>query len=146
MLTTIFVGLAVALACVEVTGLVPGGLIVPAYLALYLDQPARVAATLAAALLAFGVSRWASARFLLFGRRRFVLVLLLGALFGQVWLLVWPSLFDGRTDLRVIGWVIPGLLANNLTRQKLWPTLALAATASFLTYALVEGLRIIGLP
>jgi poly-gamma-glutamate biosynthesis protein PgsC/CapC len=145
MMATVLVGLVVALAFVELAGLIPGGLVVPAYLALYLDRPGRVGATLAAALLAFGVSRWAGRHFLLFGRRRFVLNLLLGALFGQAWALFWPRLFADPTDLRVIGWVVPGLLANNLARQKFWPTLAAMATAAFLTYALVEGLRMAGI-
>jgi poly-gamma-glutamate biosynthesis protein PgsC/CapC len=144
MTTTILVGLAVALLYVEFTGVVPGGLIVPAYLALYLDQPGRIAATLGAALLAFLVFRLVSPRFLLFGRRRFVLMLFLGALFGQAWVLLWPHLATASLDLRVIGWVVPGLLANNLARQKFWPTLAAAATASVLTYALVELIKRIG--
>ncbi|HQH46597.1 MAG TPA: poly-gamma-glutamate biosynthesis protein PgsC/CapC, partial [Candidatus Aminicenantes bacterium] len=45
------IGLFVALVTAEITGVVPGGLIVPAYLALYLNQPGRIAATLAAAFL-----------------------------------------------------------------------------------------------
>jgi len=145
MTATVLVGLVVALGFVEIFGLLPGGLVVPAYLALYLDRPGRVGATLAAALLAFGISRWAGRRFLLFGRRRFVLNLLLGALFGQAWAILWPRLFVDPADLRVIGWVIPGLLANNLARQKFWPTLAATATAAFLTYALVEGLQMVGI-
>ncbi|MBM3294236.1 MAG: poly-gamma-glutamate biosynthesis protein PgsC [Candidatus Aminicenantes bacterium] len=145
MTTTILVGLAVALLYVEVTGLVPGGLIVPAYLALYLDQPGRLGATLAAAFLAFGISRLASRRFLLYGRRRFVLVILLGAFFSQLWIFFWPRLLAAPLDLRVIGWVVPGLLANNLSRQKFWATLASAGTATLLTYALVECLKWVGI-
>jgi poly-gamma-glutamate biosynthesis protein PgsC/CapC len=138
MTVTVLVGLLVALVFTELTGIIPGGLIVPAYLALYLDQPWRVAATVGAALLALGAYRLAAGRLLLFGRRRFVFLLAAGALFGQVWFLLWPRLFAGPFDLRVIGWIIPGLLANNLARQKVGRTLASLAAASVLTYALAK--------
>jgi poly-gamma-glutamate biosynthesis protein PgsC/CapC len=138
MITTILIGLPVALLFAEVFGVVPGGLIVPAYLALYLDQPGRVAATLISAFGALGLYRFAARYLLLFGRRRFVFLLLAGALVGQVWFLIWPQLAPGAVDLRVIGWIIPGLLANNLARQKLGPTIASLTAATVLTYFLVK--------
>ncbi|MCX6558936.1 MAG: poly-gamma-glutamate biosynthesis protein PgsC [Candidatus Aminicenantes bacterium] len=138
MAASILLGLAVALLWTEITGVLPGGLIVPAYLALYANQPWRIAATLAAAFLAFGAYRLLSRWFLLFGRRRFVFMLFIGGLIGQAWLLLWPRLFSGPVDLRVIGWVIPGLLANNLVRQKPGPTLASLAGATALTVALAS--------
>ncbi len=134
MIGTIFIGIASALLYAEATGIMPGGIIVPAYIALYLDQPLRVGATVAAALLALLCFRLLSRYFVLFGRRRFVLLILLGGLFGQLWLVLWPHVFSTPLDLRVIGWVIPGLLANNCERQKILPTLASLITASVLTY------------
>jgi len=138
MVTTILIGLAVSLLYVEITGLLPGGIIVPAYFALYAGQPWRIAATLGAAGLAVAAYRFLSGRFLLFGRRRFVFLLVLGGLIGQVWLALWPKLFSLPTDLRVIGWIIPGLLANTLARQKFGPTLASLATATAVTIALAK--------
>lgn len=138
MLTTILVGLPVALLIAEITGVVPGGLVVPAYLALYADQPGRVAATLAAAFGALGLYRGAARYLLLFGRRRFVFLLLAGAFVGQIWFLIWPSLLPSSVDLRVIGWIIPGLLANNLARQKIVRTLAALSAATVLTWSLVK--------
>jgi poly-gamma-glutamate biosynthesis protein PgsC/CapC len=134
MIGTIFIGIASALLYTEATGILPGGIIVPAYIALYLDQPLRVAATVAAALLALLCFRLLSRYFVLFGRRRFVLLILLGGLFGQLWFILWPHVFSTPLDLRVIGWIIPGLLANNCERQKILPTLASLITASVLTY------------
>lgn len=138
MAVTILLGLAVALLWTEIVGLLPGGIIVPAYLALYARQPWRIAATLAAALLAAGAYKILSRWFLLFGRRRFVFLLFAGGLIGQAWLMLWPKLLTGPQDLRVIGWIIPGLLANTIVRQKLWPTLASLAAATALTAALAS--------
>ena len=135
---TVIIGVVVALLWVEITGLLPGGIIVPAFLALYLDQPLRAAATIAAALLSLGCYKLLAGRLLLFGRRRFVLLILLGGVFGQLWLIVWPHLGPASLDLRVVGWIIPGLLANNLERQRPWPTLASLAGATVLTYFLAK--------
>jgi poly-gamma-glutamate biosynthesis protein PgsC/CapC len=138
MATTILIGLAVALVYVEITGILPGGIIVPAYFALYADQPWRIAATIAAAILALGAFRFLAGRLLFFGRRRFVFMLLLGGLIGQIWLVLWPKVFSAPLDFRVIGWIIPGLLANTLARQKFWLTLASLATATAVTAALAR--------
>ncbi len=140
---SILIGLAVALLWTELVGILPGGIIVPAYLALYVGEPWRIVATLAAALLAVGLYKLFSRWFLLFGRRRFVFMLLVGGLIGQGWLLVWPRLVAAPFDLRVIGWIIPGLLANPLVRQRFVPTLASLAAATALAAAL-SGLIIRG--
>ena len=133
-LAILLTGLVLALLFTEVAGILPGGIIVPAVLALALDRPERVLATIAAALMALAAYKGLASVFLLYGRRRFVLLLLLGALFGQLWILAWPRLGGPSVDLRVIGWVIPGLLANNLERQKVLPTLAALAAVTVVTY------------
>jgi hypothetical protein len=40
--------------------------------------------------------------------------------------------------LRVVGWLIPGLLANNLEKQRLVPTVASLVTVAVMTYFLVR--------
>jgi poly-gamma-glutamate biosynthesis protein PgsC/CapC len=135
---TLLIGLVLALLWAEATDVAPGGIIVPGYLALYLDQPLRLLATLAAALLTLGIYRILSRHLILFGRRRFVLMILVGALLSQAWFLLLPRLLASPLELRVIGWVIPGILASNLARQRFWPTLASAVTVSSLTFAVVR--------
>jgi len=134
----LLVGLVLALLWAEATDISPGGIIVPGYLALYADRPLRLLATLAAALLTLLVYRILASRLILFGRRRFVLMVLTGALLSQAWFLLLPRLFSAPLELRVIGWVIPGILASNLARQKFWPTLASTAAVSALTFAVVR--------
>lgn len=141
-LETLFLGLVLALLWAEITDVSPGGLIVAGYFALYLDRPLRVAATLAVALLALAAYRLLAGRFLLFGRRRFVLLVLLGAVLAQAWSLLLPGIPAAPAELRVIGWVVPGILASSLVRQKPLPTLASLAAVSALTFAVV---RLLGL-
>ncbi len=135
---TFFIGLILAALYVEVMGVYPGGIIVPAYLALYLDHPSRILVTVAAALLSLLSYRFLSRGLILFGRRRFVMLILLGALWGQAWFLVAPHVYAGPAELKVIGWVIPGLLANNLERQRFFETLTSLFTVSVLVYIVVK--------
>ncbi len=135
---TLLIGLVLALLWAEITDLSPGGIIVPGYFALYLGRPLRAAATLAVALLTLAVYRSLARHLILFGRRRFVLMVLVGAVLSQAWLLVLPGLFDAPLELRVIGWVIPGILASSLVRQKVLPTLASLAAVATMTFAVVR--------
>jgi poly-gamma-glutamate biosynthesis protein PgsC/CapC len=141
---TVFIGVVIALIYVEITGIYPGGIIVPALLALTLDQPVRALAVIVIAALSVAVYRLAARYFILFGRRRFVALVLLGGLWAQVWWLLAPSLFPAPAAVRVLGWVVPGLLANNLERQRFPPTLASLVTVAVLTYFVVSGLRLVG--
>ena len=135
---TLLIGLVVAVLYVEITGIHPGGIIVPGYMALYLDQPLRVLATLCVALLSLLSYRILSRYLILFGRRRFAVFILLGGILAEGWLLFLPRLFASPIELRVIGLVIPGLLANNLQKQRPLPTLASLGTASIVTYFLAK--------
>jgi poly-gamma-glutamate biosynthesis protein PgsC/CapC len=135
---TFFVGLIVAVLYTELTDIYPGGIIVPAYVALFLDEPLRIVATVLVAFLALYSFKFLSRYLILFGKRRFVMLVLLGAVWAQLWALIHPTLFSGPLELRAIGWVIPGLLANNLEKQKIIPTLASLFVVSTITYFLVR--------
>jgi poly-gamma-glutamate biosynthesis protein PgsC/CapC len=119
-----FLGLLFSLAFIAVTGVYPGGIIVPSYLVLFLAQPQRLVGTLGAALLTW-VAYWIASRWLiLFGRRRFAFLILVGggwALFCQ-WVL--PAFFPASVEFAVIGWVVPGLIANHFERQGIVVTTA----------------------
>jgi gamma-polyglutamate biosynthesis protein CapC len=140
---TLLVGLVVALLWAELTDISPGGIIVPGYLALYLGQPLRVAATLTAAILAVAAYRALAGRLILFGRRRFALMVLLGALLSQAWSLALPGLFAAPLELRVIGWVVPGILASSLVRQKPLPTMASLLAVAVLTFAVMRWVSLL---
>jgi poly-gamma-glutamate biosynthesis protein PgsC/CapC len=135
---TLLAGLVLALLWAEATDISPGGIIVPGYLALFAAQPLRLAATLAAALLTLLVYRILARHLILFGRRRFVLMVLTGALLSQGWSLLLPRIAASPLEVRVIGWIIPGILASNLARQKFWPTLASTVAVSALTFAVAS--------
>ncbi len=135
---TLFIGLIIAVLYVEIMDIYPGGIIVPAYIALYLDQPFRVLITILIAFLSLFTYRALSRFLILFGKRRFVMFILLGALWAQLWSILLPHLFSDPLGVKAIGWLIPGLLANNLEKQRLVPTLASLFVVSTITYFLVR--------
>lgn len=112
-----FLGVLVSLAFVWATGIFPGGIIVPSYLVLFLREPERIAGTLIAALAAWAAYRAASSWVILFGRRRFAFLVLAGALLSSAGSGLLPVLFPASVEYRVIGWVVPGLIAHHMDRQ-----------------------------
>jgi poly-gamma-glutamate biosynthesis protein PgsC/CapC len=123
-----FIGLVTTLLFIGVTGIYPGGIIVPAYLILFLQQPERLVGTLAAALLTWACYRAASRFLILFGRRRLVFMILVGGIWTLLATSVLPVLLPASMEFRVIGWVIPGLIANHFERQGILVTSAALVT------------------
>ncbi len=131
-----FLGLLLSLLYVGVTGLYPGGIIVPSYLVLLVDQPARIAGSLIAALLTLVCFRLVSQYVIIFGRRKFVFMVLIGGIWTLLWLRMLPILFPLSLEFRVIGWVIPGLIASNFEKQGVIVTTASLVTVTVATYLL----------
>lgn len=116
------VGLVVGFCYYELTGYSPGGVVPPAYFALFIRQPGRVALTMLVAFAVYGAIRFLEGRTFLYGRRRLLTALLLG--FAAKWLVeraLAPSL-PLSIEAHTIGFVIPGLVASDMVRQKVAPT------------------------
>jgi poly-gamma-glutamate biosynthesis protein PgsC/CapC len=125
-----FIGLLISLGIIAATGVYPGGIIVPSYLVLFLSEPERMIGTLVAALLTLLVYLLASRWLILFGRRRFVFLLLVGGVWSILWRMFVPGLFPVSLEFTVIGWVIPGLIANHFERQGVLVTMGSLLTAT----------------
>lgn len=134
----IAVGLIVSFAFSELYGLAAGGMIVPGYLAVSLDRPGTIVMTLLAALLTFAIVRLVSQFAIVYGRRRIVMMILVGFLVGAVLRgvigLVMPEApADGVADeawFTVIGFIIPGLIALWMDRQGLVETVSPVLTSA----------------
>jgi poly-gamma-glutamate biosynthesis protein PgsC/CapC len=136
------IGLIVSLVLSEAVGLSAGGLITPAYLALLVDQPWRLAGTLVAAAGAFGIYRAIAVFLILFGRRRFVAMVLLGILCKWAVQAIAPGLAATLgVSVGAVGFVLPGLIANDFERQGVLATLAMLALT---TAASVLAVRALG--
>lgn len=141
-------GVFLNLMTYELIGFTAGGAVIPGYLALYLDQPGRIAGTLAAALITLAVVRGLSRVVILYGRRKFAAMLLVGFLVN--WLLdaavlKWMTWFGPiQADVRVIGFIVPGLLANDMHAQGVVQTAAVALAAAAVVRLAVAALVYFG--
>ena len=125
-----FIGLLISLGIIGLTGVYPGGIIVPSYLVLFITEPERIVGTLVAALLTLLVYLLASRWLILFGRRRFVFLILVGGVWSILWRTLLPAFFPLSVEFTVIGWVIPGLVASHFERQGVLVTLGSLLTAT----------------
>jgi poly-gamma-glutamate biosynthesis protein PgsC/CapC len=121
----IALGIAVSLLVSEVVGVSAAGLVVPGYLALHLDQPARLAATFAVALATWALVRFGLSRLVvLYGRRRLAVAVLAGFLLNVLAERLLLALPAQPVDARVIGYIVPGLIASEAVSQGVVPTFA----------------------
>ena len=109
----VLAGVAISLLFVELTGLSPAGLIVPGYLALCLQTPWRIVYTLAVAVAAWGIAKLLGNVMILYGRRRFAVMVLLSFAID----LAVTSLGLLAYDPGMIGVLVPGIMAQELERQ-----------------------------
>ena len=121
----IAIGIALNLVFTELFGFTSAGLVVPGYLALYLGHPGRLAATLMLSLATWATIRYGLSRLIvLYGRRRLGVTVLVGFVLNG--LLNWAlrELPPQPVDLRVIGYIVPGIIANEALSQGVIPTFA----------------------
>jgi gamma-polyglutamate biosynthesis protein CapC len=139
----IAIGLVLSFFLFELTGLVAGGLVAPGYFAVYWDQPYTIAFNLALALVTMVLLRFAACITILYGRRRFILCVLLG--FALQWTAgaaaMGLELAQGRID--VVGYIIPGLVAHEMDRQGVGLTLIALLVMSTLVRLLLHALNLV---
>ncbi len=125
MMQSVGLGLVVSLVFSETLGLAAGGMVVPGYMALMIHDPGRIAGTILVSLLTYYFIRLLSNFMFIYGRRRTVVIIMVGFLFG--WLsreFLMIGLPDGQTlEFQAIGYIIPGLIANWMERQGVLQTL-----------------------
>ena len=128
------IGLVLSLLFTEFLGVAPGGIIVPGYLALGLHDPLAVGITLGIAGVTFFIVRALATVTILYGRRRTVLMILIGFLLGTLMRAqIVPGMQIGPFAVDVVGYIIPGLIAIWMDRQGTVVTVTAAVTATVAT-------------
>lgn len=131
------IGLAVSLLFSELFGLAAGGMVVPGYFALALSRPIDVGLTVVAALATYLIVYLMSTFIIVYGRRRTVLMILVGYLVRILFNYLPMELVTSvesyaseQTQFQVIGYIIPGLIAIWFDRQGWIETLCALFTAA----------------
>lgn len=114
---SVALGIFFGLLFYEFIGLSPGGLVAPGYVALFLDQPIRIVGTLIVSICTFLLVNWVSNYVVMFGRRRFAVTMLTSFLLRWLWEVLLLRSPVNIPELRVIGYIVPGLIANDMERQ-----------------------------
>ncbi len=126
------IGIAIGFLFYELVGLSPGGIVVPGYIALFIDQPIRIIVTVGIALLTYYIVLFLSNYLILYGKRRFLSMILISFLVKWI---VESFIFQFPTtniEIQSVGYIIPGLLANEMKRQGILPTLLAMAIVAIL--------------
>jgi poly-gamma-glutamate biosynthesis protein PgsC/CapC len=124
-------GVIISLIFTEMLGASAGGIVVPGYIALYLDKPLQILGTILVSLLTWGCIRVIGSFTLLFGKRRMVLSILIGFILG--WAsrnLVFHNVTIYDLQMQSIGYIVPGLIANWFERQGFLKTISTMIVAA----------------
>ena len=119
------IGMVLSLFLTETLGVTAGGIIVPGYIAMNLENPERLVITFGISIITFLLIKLLSQYIMIYGKRRLVLALLIGFLLGYLSRsenMITSSL--GSTEFIVIGNIIPGLIANWMDRQGVLRTMS----------------------
>ena len=121
----------------EAFGLLSGGMVSAGYLCLFLEQPLRIVTTLVLSVIVYLLTRLISRFVILYGRRRFMLTILLSLIFAWVIEQFLLGIALIPQDIRIIGHVVPGLIANDMYKQGVPRTLLGVTIVSALARLLV---------
>jgi len=135
---SIGLGLVISLLFSELLGVAAGGMIVPGYVALHLDSPVTVIFTLAVSWLTWMTVKMISTVMIIYGRRRTVIMLLVGFLYGAFFRSIgYIETVSLMFDLSIIGYLIPGLIAIWIEKQGLIETFSPLITSSVIVRLLL---------
>ncbi|WP_034267700.1 poly-gamma-glutamate biosynthesis protein PgsC/CapC [Haloechinothrix halophila] len=140
------IGLVFSLVCYLTTNLSPGGMITPGWLALtMLEDLRKIAIIVLVTALTFAGTRVMQRLVILYGKRLFAAVVLLGVVLQTTFFMIvqhdYPLIFAHQTLI----FVIPGLIAYQLVRQPPIATLGATATVSVAGYGVLVSGVLVGL-
>ncbi len=122
----------------EFLGILSGGLVSAGYISFYVNQPARVASTLLMAVAICLIVRALAHVMILFGRRRFILTMLVSILLTQILEAVLIVTSSVDIDMRIIGYIVPGLIANDMEKQGIFKTLIMICACAAVIWLILN--------
>lgn len=144
----IILGIILSIIFYEITEISPGGLIVPAYIAFYLDNPQRVVITILAGILTFLIVKFISNHAIVYGRRKFALCIMVSFIIRVV-LKYFNIYIVNEYELfilggSIIGVIIPGIIAQEIDRHGMIRTISSLLILSIFIKSIIELFYSIG--
>jgi len=116
----VIIGLFITLLFYDRLKIAPGGMVVPGYIVIFINHPMQILYTFLVAFAVYlVVGRILMKHMILFGRRRFTVTVLTGAVFAVITesLIGSYASFEPFMGYKLIGIIIPGLIAHELIRE-----------------------------
>lgn len=124
----IIFGILVSIIFYEITDISPGGIIVPGYISLYFNQPIRIFITILLSLITLKLVNILSNYTILYGRRKFSFMVVVSFIVGYLFRFMISSFsIPVFISINIIGYIIPGIIAQDMSRQGVTKTLSAMA-------------------
>ena len=130
-LNIVLLGVIISIIFYEITDISPGGIIVPGLMVLYIQEPERMVYTVIVAVITYYVVKLISKYLIIFGKRRFVVMIFVSILINFLLDFILGSSSINMINISIIGYTIAGLIANDFHKQGLRrtiPALAICIT------------------
>ena len=141
-------GVILSIAFYEITEISPGGLIVPAYFALYLDNPTKIILTVFISVMTYLLLKILSNYTVIYGRRRFTVCIILSFLiktslkYFNIYILNENEIYF--FNIAIVGIIISGILAQEIDRNGVIKTLSSLIILSVFLKSLIEIFYMVG--
>ena len=141
--TILIIGILISIIFYELTDISPGGIIVPGLLVTYINSIERVIFTVIIAVLTYLIVKFLSKYVLVFGTRRFVLMIIISIFLSIIFELITHALSGYLLSVSIVGYTIAGLIANDFYKQGVKKTLpALAICVCLLELIVIIGYQL----
>ncbi len=141
--TILVIGILISIIFYELTDVSPGGIIVPGLLVTYINSIERVIFTVIIAFLTFLIVKLLSKYVLVFGKRRFALMIIVSIFLSIIFELITHALSGYLLSVSIVGYTIAGLIANDFYKQGVKKTLpALAICVCLLELIVIIGYQL----
>lgn len=141
--TILVIGILISIIFYELTDISPGGIIVPGLLVTYINSIERVIFTVIIAVLTYLIVKFLSKYVLVFGKRRFALMIIISIFLSIIFELITHALSGYLLSVSIVGYTIAGLIANDFYKQGVKKTLpSLAICVCLLELIVIIGYQL----
>lgn len=141
-------GIILSIVFYEITEISPGGLIVPVYFALYLNNLTKIFFTIFISIITYLLLKFLSNHAIIYGRRRFTLCIILSFLIKTLLKYFNLHILNENEiyffNIAIVGIIIPGILAQEMDRNGIIKTLSSLIILSIFIKSLIEIFYMVG--
>lgn len=113
----ILLGLIIGIIFYELTEISPGGLVVPGMIAYYIFDPYRILMTVGISIISFFIVKLVNRYMILYGKRKYIMHIVIATILSTVISLISNKLNVSFLAIPVIGYIIPGIISNEMDKQ-----------------------------